>query len=62
MVLRLRDRNSWIIGADRNISRREREEIGEGGKRRIFEIGVQSLKLSPKDMKHGSVRDGLEVD
>ena len=29
MQLRLRDRNSWIIGADVNISRREREEIGE---------------------------------
>ena len=28
MEVRLRDRNSWIIGADVNISSREREEIG----------------------------------
>ena len=33
MELRLRDRNSWIIGADVNISSREREEIGEVRKR-----------------------------
>ena len=39
MDLRLRDRNSWIIGADVNISSREREEIGEEGENMKFERG-----------------------
>ena len=38
-MLRLRERNSWIIGADVNISSREREEIGEEEMKGKYEIG-----------------------
>ena len=45
MQLRLRDRNSWIIGADVNISRRERKEIGEVLRRENMRLENVRLQL-----------------
>ena len=66
MEVRLRDRNSWIIGADVNISSREREEIGvERERERKYELskGGETVPYLtwqaplPGDMGHGRILD-----